>query len=268
MITGDAVNDWLLHYLVVNESAPIKALIAWLQHAWFSYSSAQVYNKVNSLLESKLLTKTWGKIRLSAWRIESIISTAERLQQQRDRDGIVAMYPGEKKSFTAKSFHELNAIRHDISVQLLRNYQWDVYYYDLHPYHMLGEPSIESSDFSQAKKENASLYYLLWGDSVLDRHGSMLATQAGAMTYCLAQPLFSDKQFVAVIGEYVYEIVLDAKVVSYFELFFRNIQRIEDFDQKLFYDLFAMKGEFSILLQKNSDSAQYYRSTIHAYFLQ
>jgi hypothetical protein len=71
------------------------------------------------------------------------------------------MYPGEKKRFTAKSFHELNAIRHDISVQLLRNYQGDVYYYDLHPYHMLGEPSIENNDFSQAKKEKASLYYLL-----------------------------------------------------------------------------------------------------------
>ena len=63
--------------------------------------------------------------------------------------------------FEAKTFHELNAIWHDISVQLFMHNQGDVFYYDPHPYHLLGEYAREKKDLMQAKKEKSSLWYVV-----------------------------------------------------------------------------------------------------------
>gem|GEM_PF-5879058 len=98
------------------------------------------------MLKAKMLTKKSGKVRLSAWWIESIEEIVSRLHQQRDRDGIALMCDGEKKVFEAKTFHELNAIWHDVSSHILTHYTGDVYYYDPHPYHLLGEYGREQKD--------------------------------------------------------------------------------------------------------------------------
>lgn len=71
------------------------------------------------MLHTKVLTKHDGKVRLSARWIESIEEMYHRVEQQKDRDEISSMFCGDEKVFTAKTFHELNAIRHDVSAQLL-----------------------------------------------------------------------------------------------------------------------------------------------------
>lgn len=266
MICGDPVKDWIVEYLSISVAVPIKAIALWLNDAGYSISQAQVYNIITSMLDAKMLTKQQGKVRLSAWRIESIEEMAARFSQQRDRDGIATLAYGEKKVFEAKTFHELNAIWHDISAQLLTGYQGDVYYYDPHPYHLLGEYTREKVDLLKAKKEKYHLWYIIWWTSFLDRYGAQLAQENGVEVLCIDDSLFAAGEFCAVVGEYIYTITLDKKVVDYFELFFSTIISLEQFRHDLFYDLFGMKWVFTYTLVRNPSLAGEIQDRFRALF--
>lgn len=262
MICGEPVKDWILEYLSIHTSAPIKAIYLWLEDAWYTLSQAQVYNIINSMLEAKMLTKQSGKVRLSARRIEDIHDMARRLHQHTDRDGISIMAYGEKKTFTAKTFHEINAIWHDISAQLLHDHKGNVYYYDPHPYHLLGEQSREEQDLVLGKKEKAQLYYVIWWDSCLDLYGAGLAQQQGIYTIAIEKPLFPVGEFWAVVGEYVYQVILDKNVTAYLDMFFATTPTVELFRQDLFYALFDMKGLFTFTLWRDEWHADVYKQHI------
>lgn len=266
MICGDPVKDRIIDFLSLSGAAPIKALCAWLQDAWYNLSQAQVYNIVNTLLDAKMLTKKAWKVRLSAWWIESIEEMATRLVQQRDRDGITKIFPWEKRVFEAKSFHELNAIWHDITAQLLTWHQGDVHYYDAHPYHLLGEYTREQKDLMQAKKEKSSLWYVIGWTSFLDLYWRGLAEKSWAKVLCTEKPLFSTGEFWAVVGEYVYKITLDTKVVAYFDMFFQTVVSLDTFRHDLFYDLCSMKWTFTFTLWKDAKLAREIQTDIQAAF--
>lgn len=266
MYTLNHHSDRIVGYLAEHKSAPIKELFeAFSRSAKHKLSQAQFYNIIKDMLDERMLNKHEGLVSLhTRWlrSLEQFIAQTKKSQTH----VVQTLQEWENKIFEATNFQSINIIRWDISPHLLNDYEGDVFYYDPHTYHLLGDYDFEIVDIGKAQNSHGNLHYLIWWTSYLDTYAAGLLDTLWARIALTDTPPFPQDVFVAVVGDYIYEIHIPKDIHTYFEMFFQNVTDISQFNKELFHSIFLMKWKYKMILTKDKKLAEKVKQKFMKFF--
>jgi hypothetical protein len=216
------------------------------------------------MIKKKILVKNQWVIALNMKRIWSMSSFIDKVMTTYKNERLLS--PWEKKIFTAKTFHNLNIIRSDLSSILLAEYSGAVYYFDPHPYHVLGDNASEIGDIQKFTKANNHIYYLFGNKTSLDIYGASQLADCGCIVDFELTHNFSSNQMIGIIGEYMYTVTIAHEISEYFDMFFNNIQDIKNFNVQLFQKIFHMKWICTLEVVRDKKLAEQKAHSIAKYF--
>lgn len=256
--------DAIVNYIGLHPWSTVKQIVLCIEKSNYTLWQAQVYNIVNSMLSNKVLVKKKGLLSLNMKRVVALKRFSTDVTKRYQSE--VFLEHWEQRIYTANTFEQLNIIRSDLSSTLLMEHVWPIFYFDPHPYHILWNYEEEKSEIHKFTGYNNPIYYLFGSDTFLDKYGASHIEESGCTIRFANSPPFPSDTMIAVVGSYVYTIVLPQDIVDYFTMFFINTLTLEQFNVNLFKKVFQMKGNFSLTVKKDVVYAEQVTKIIQQYF--
>jgi len=269
MIFSREVDDAIIKIVAENGFLTVFELH---NELWDMISLPQLYKKIQSFVDNHILVKESKKISLNKkWILEyiNLWKTIESTYLNKSID-ISWLEEWKLRKYTAWSLYELDGIWASLLAELNIYYEYDKvnYSYDSHAYHIIGMRKVNEELFDNIWKRNATTFYLLWNDTMLDQYWVSLLTQL-SNTIVLADvetKLLKQWYFLNVIWDYYLEVLLPKALNDYFELIFSTTSSMKEFNLQLFEQIFHMKIPVSLTLVKNAISAKQFANEIELSF--
>lgn len=134
------------------------------------------YKIIAKLIDEQVVVKKDGTLQLHGMRVQHTVMLADKIKTNYLHDDAInidKIKPGQNKIFEATSLYELDIIRTDIFGELYaKNTGQEAYYYNSHPYHILGMPDKEKTNLEELGKKMAKTYFVFGNTTFLDQYGA------------------------------------------------------------------------------------------------
>lgn len=252
MKTGQKYFDTIITFLKHTPAQPTKVLWSVLEKEHnINLSQAQVYNIVKRMLSDGVLIKEEWVLSLSMHRLQQLEQFIHEAYVTNSTDLRIPSWSS--KTFTASSFAWLDTIRSDISSKLAHITTQDIYYYDPHPYHILGKRGDEPFNLKKFLTWWRTLQYVLWWETFLDKYWWWLLEDLWANVMMKSS---DNKIFYASIGNYRYTVEVDSDIMAYFETFFAHTESLDTFNSSLFQKTFHLSWTCTLTLYHDAVKAR------------
>lgn len=231
-------------------------------------SLAQLYKTINKLLDNQIIVKQWKKVSLNLRWIEKVRSFVQSVEKnylssldEFDFD------MGNTQTFHADSLFALDTIWNNAIQKMITLSPWeDIYFYDSHPYHILGLPGTEHELMSYLANHQ-TIYYLFWNIKILDQYGAELLERKWCLSRCHDDTPFLKEWYCNVlVGDYILESIFPNLLTEYFATFFDKVQDISEFNMEQFASIFKIKVTVSFTIKKSPTHVERIRKKIQSFF--
>lgn len=261
----------ILDVLAKNPDISVSVLHGILLKKNIAVSVPNLYKVVADLIDNQLINKTKGNLSINLiWllNLESFLNQAKNSVEKSAAPSL--LFPSEdgKTEIKTDSLRGLDALLIQIITKLLKlTNEKVIYSYHSRPWWALSKQPI--ADFCQAVTANSDIetYMLHGNDSFLDKFGAGLINNKKYHVTITDNPPFPKEGYViASIDGYTLECKFPEELNKHLSLFFYSIKKIEQFDHKIFFDLFKKKLQFKITVKKNHAEADKIKQMIGRYF--
>lgn len=143
----------------------------------------------------------------------------------------------------------------------------DTYFYNAHTYHILGMNETESSNFRQFSNQSNKVYFLAGNETFLDKYGVELLRMQGTDVVCSDKVKFLREGYcINIVGDYIIEVLFPETLTQYFNVFFTNTKKMDDFNSEMFQNIFRIKAECKLTLRRSTPQSAAFKKEIKKFF--
>ncbi len=229
------------------------------------------YKIIAKLIDEQVIVKKNMKLQLHDMRIQHTLMLADKIKLHYIQDEevhIEKLKPWQSQVFEAPSLYDVDILWTDALSKLYAKYTWDIaYYYNSHPYHILGMTQKEKWNLTALGKKMAKTYFLFWNTSFLDIYGSELLQMQWYEIRCINTTSFPEEWYcINIIWDYLIEILFPDSITQYFKIFFESVHNTKWFNTEMFTSIMKMKATCTLKIIHSPEHAKKMTSKIKQYF--
>lgn len=240
-----------------------------LKHLDENFSQSSCYRVISDLIDQHILVKENKKIFLNkTWVLEYLALWDTMKKNYLDTttvDWFLDLQEWEIKTYEWTSLQNIDAFWWDVTTKLsiLYGEQHDRWYYNSHPYHIIGMQSTESRVLQLSSVYTNSVNFLFGNTTPLDTYGAELLKLVNILTACVDSEYFPREWYlVNVINDFIIQLTLPKEITEYFAFIFKNTNALEEFNAWLFSQICHMKWNYHLRVHRDGKKADEFRKKI------
>lgn len=257
MIFDEPIYNHIIRAILHHKRLRTKDLHQILQDDYgVTYSQSQLYKTIRRMLTSYILIKNRGEVCLNALWTEKVKSLSTSIAAYENTLWLVLPGENSEKRYYANSLKDLDIIWVEVHGKIVQDTQpRALYFYDSHPYFMLGSPDTEQ-EYTSFAARSAQIYWVIAHDTLLDRRALTHQEKNGAQ--CRMAPMIDlphTGYYVAVLGPYILEVHMPEIIRAYCDAVFESVSSMDNFDAQAFQAIFTMKHQCFLTVKHNAAEA-------------
>jgi len=234
-------------------------------------SLQHLYRTVNRLIEEQVLIKTKSALSLNLMWLSYIAFFADKgrskLLEQREMGG-VQLKEGQRKQFDLDTLADVQTLWNHLLVQLHREApQKYLFKYYSHVWWQLGRHALNPDFYKAIRERGVNCEWLYGNDTFLDRE--TLKRHGELFDWRIAKdPPFPKEGYnINIYGDCILECIFPERIAKHLALLFQSVKSLDEFDEGILDDIFAMKAKYKVTLWRSKAQASLLRAKITQFFL-
>ncbi len=240
------------------------------QHAGIDVSLQHVYRTVTRLVEAQILIKRKRQLSLNLLWLSHIELFAQSAKQQllegADVHALSSLEEGKRVTFSARSMREMQAVWHNLLIQLNRIVpaaeRRELHKYYAHAWWLLQDKGGDASFYERIAARGVACSWLIGNDTFLDRRAMERFKKIFAIALTDHSPFPKEGYNLNVFGAYVVECVFPKAIADHLVLLFRSVRTARDWDAAVFENILDIPAPFTVSVTLSQAKADQLRAKI------
>jgi hypothetical protein len=218
-----------------------------------------VYKALSFLIENEIVTKSNKLVSLNTlWieRLKDFTNQVSDTYNTSDFENFLMLEDGEKLTYNFKDTTKLDIHWMHIAMMMLKRFpEHPFVIYNPHCWFMIERPHTESAFFEWVNKNNKIMFFLIGGDTVLDKIIKKQVESKNIKIELDSENRFSKDKYVSIVGDYIIYTSYGSVFNQNIDKFFKSHKEINDSVFDNFKNFIKRDDGSKIIIERNKDKA-------------